>query len=111
MALDEQLEEITAWAKSGPPDEFRFTLFFVPYVIRKEEQYLVAYKGQPPERKKIHLAVIPTQKGATTPEEAYAWVKRSGLMGFMSYGYEADFQARFKLWWAGPMAQPPLEAA
>lgn len=102
MALDEQLDEITAWAQSGPADEFRFTLFFVPYVIKQENQYLVAYKGQPPERKKIHLAVIPTAKGATSAEEAYAWVKRSGLMGFMSMGYEANFANRFKKWWAGP---------
>lgn len=107
MALDDQLDEITAWAESGPPDEFRFTLFFVPYVVKKEDQYLVAYKGQPPERKKIHLAVIPTNKGATSPEEAYQWVKRSGLLGFMSAGREAGFADRFKKWWAGPMALAP----
>lgn len=99
--LDEQFNEITAWTQSAPPDEFRFTLFFVPYVIKKEDQYLVAYKGQPPERRKIHLAVIPTTKGATTPEEAYTWVKRSGIMGFMSHGYEGDFAKRFKEWWSG----------
>lgn len=104
MALDDQLEEITAWARGAPPEEFRFTLFFVPYVIRKEEQYLVAYKGQPPERKKIHLAVMPRAKAATTPEEAYDWVKRSGILGFMSSGYELNFSKRFKEWWAGPVA-------
>lgn len=103
MALDEQFQEITAWAQEAPPDEFRFTLFFVPYVIKKEEQYLVAFKGQPPERRKIHLAVIPTTKQGTSPEEAYAWVKRSGMMGFMSAGYEVDFAKRFKDWWAGPL--------
>lgn len=106
MALDEQTDEITAWAESAPADEFRFTLFFVPYVVRKEAQYLVAYKGQPPERKKMHLAVIPTNKGATSPEEAYEWLKRSGLLGFMSAGFEVRFKARFLAWWAGPV--PPV---
>lgn len=125
MVLDDQFDEITAWAESAPHDEFRFTLFFVPYVIKKEDQYLVAYKGQPPERKKIHLATMPRDKDGTTPDDAYQWVKRSGIMGFMSAGYEIRFADRFKKWWAGPDVPkqrlghtppelpppPPLEAA
>lgn len=102
MALDEQLEEMTAWAQSGPGDEYRFTLFFVPYVIKKEDQYLVAYRGMMPERKKMHLALIPMTKSGTTPEEAYEWVKRSGIFGLMSGARQSDFAKTFKEWWARP---------
>lgn len=103
--LDESLDEITAWAQSGPAEEFRFTLFFVPYVVKKEDQYLVAYKGQPPERRKMHLAVIPQTKGGTTPEEAFDYLKKSGICGLMSAARSQSFEAEFKAWWTGPKEQ------
>lgn len=108
QGLDNQLDEITTWAAEGPHNEFRFTLFFVPHVIKHEDQYLVAYKGLPPERRKMHLAIISTKVSGTTPDEAYGWVKRSGIMGFMSAGYEFKFQQRFKKWWADQQA--PIES-
>lgn len=108
--LEEQLEEMTAWAQSGPADEFRFTLFFVPYVIKKEDQYLVAYSGHPPTRRRTALAVIPRTKSATTADELADLVRKSGICGLMSDARKVDFIERLKAWW-GALDGPTLEAA
>lgn len=115
----ELIKELHEWERSAPADEFRFTLFFEPWVIKKENDYLVAFHGQPPNRRKLHLALVSQIGAGQRGDEVAGWVRRSGIMGLMSSGRQESFAKAIKYWWEHPLEYheakgdmtPPAEAA
>jgi hypothetical protein len=102
---------MTGWEQEGGRDELRFVLWGVPHVIKRQEQYLVCLQGLPPQRRLMHLAVLPKGAGGDSPDEVVAWVKRSGIFGLMSKTDAEILSQRVREWWAGPpMIEPAAPA-
>lgn len=107
MSLDLWIDEMAAWAESGPDTEMRFTLFMVPHVIRKEEPYVVIYQGLPPQRKKLHVGLIKGIFDENPKEDVVAWVARTGILGLMSDKGRPIFEDRLRKWW-GKRPEPTV---
>jgi hypothetical protein len=92
---------MTGWEAEGGPEELRFVLFGVPHVIKVQQQYLVCMQGLPPQRKLIHLAVIPRGRDGDGPDAPVEWVRRAGLFGLMAKAEGEVLEKRIRDWWTG----------